>query len=826
MNHPTGFLSCRGELASLTQAFDWAATPLGPPGQWPDSLTTTLTIVLASNHLMFIWWGPDLIQFYNDAYRKTLGPERHPSALGQAGRECWQEIWPIIGPQIESIMAGGPPTWHEDQLVPITRHGRREDIWWTYGYSPIRDSAGVRGVLVVCNDITKEHLAKDELKRVNERLGAEMLHRQHEASRLKVLFQQAPGFMCILRGPQHVFEFANDAYLRLVGSRELLGRQVREAIPEAKDQGFFELLDQVFATGQPFFANEAPLSLQRSPGSPLTQLFIDFVYQPIIEADGAVSGIFVEGTDVTEKKHAQDALRLSQERLQEGMVAARMPVWDWDLAKGEATFSANAAEILGADMERLARPWELLHPDDATIMKTACERAIADRGEFRAVVRIIHPRNGAILWVDVRGKILGDEAGRPRTIRGVALDVTDRKRAEEKLQEADRRKDEFLAMLAHELRNPLAPISAAAQLLRIAKIDDSRVRQASEIITRQVGHMTSLVDDLLDVARVTRGDILLDRHPLDIKSLLPDAVEQVRPLIEMRRHQFVWHQTMEPFPVLGDRKRLVQVIANLLNNAAKYTPEGGNILVRLERRPDQVALIVQDDGIGIEPALLPRIFELFTQAKRSADRSQGGLGIGLSLVKGMVELHGGSVTAESKGVGAGTKFTVSLPCHVEPQISASPDDDMPVPPLAPALRILIVDDNKDAALMLSMLLGAAGYETFIEHNPYRALERAHTEAPDVCMLDIGLPGMDGNKLARRLRSAQIVTQPVLIAITGYGQDNNRASSLEAGFDHYFVKPIDAKRLIALLAGLGETLAANGTANSANSANSASGSSNP
>jgi PAS domain-containing protein len=212
------FLSCRGELASLVQAFDWAETPLGPPERWPDSLKTILNVVLDSNHPMFVWWGPDLIQFYNDAYRKTMGPERHSSALGQPGRECWHEIWSLIGPQIDSVMAGGPPTWHEDQLVPVTRHGRREDdVWWTYGYSAIRDSAGIRGVLVVCNDVTKEHLANDELKRLNERLAGEIVRRRHEADRLKVLFQQAPGFMCVLRGLQHVFEFENNAYMRLVG---------------------------------------------------------------------------------------------------------------------------------------------------------------------------------------------------------------------------------------------------------------------------------------------------------------------------------------------------------------------------------------------------------------------------------------------------------------------------------------------------------------------------------------------------------------------------------------------------------------------------------
>ncbi len=806
MNHSPVAFSFGGELASLIQAFDWTATPVGPSDQWPESLKTILGVALASNHPMLIWWGKDLIQFYNDAYRKTMDPEQHPGALGQRAYDCWRETWHIIGPQIESIMAGGRSTWHEDQLVPLTPHRRREDIWWTYGFSPIGDSSGVRGVLVICNDVTGEHLAKDELKRVNERLSEEIVRRRHEADRLKVLFRQAPGLMCVLRGPQHVFEFANDAYRKFIGSREIYGKSVRDVFPEAEGQGYFELLDQVFTTGRPFFAKELPLLLQLNPESPLTRLFVDFAYQPIIEPDGTVSGIFVEGFDVTEQRNTREALRISEERLKEGMMAARMAVWDWDLAKGELVFSANAQEVFGADPERLKRPWELLHPDDVSIMKNAYEQASADRGEFQATVRMVHPQTGRIFWSDIWGKILRDETGRPVAIRGVALDVTERKSAKEKLKEADRRKDEFLAMLAHELRNPLAPISAAAQILSNFKNDEARVRQTSEIITRQVRHMTHMIDDLLDAARVTRGQIALDKQQVDLGVLLTEAVEQVRPIIERCRHRLALPQTIQSFPVLGDPKRLVQVIANLLNNAAKYTPEGGHILVRLEAQTDHMVLIVQDNGIGIDQELLERIFELFSQARRTADRSEGGLGIGLSLVKGLVELHGGSVTAESKGSGAGSTFTVMLPRHIELSASMAPDKELSLlPPPIKQLKIMAVDDNKDAALLLSLLLETSGYETLIEHDPYRALERVRNEMPDVCLLDIGLPGMDGSELARQIRSIK-AAQPLLIAITGYGQDNSRETAREAGFDHYLVKPVDAKEIVALLAEHSEALA--------------------
>jgi len=454
----------------LIRGYDWASTAAGPPDQWPECLKTTLRIVLGSNHPMFIWWGPELIQFYNTAYRKTMGPERHPSALGQAGRDCWQEIWPIIGPQIESVMAGGPPTWHVDQLVRVTRHGRYEDVWWTYGYSPIEDAEGIRGVLVVCNDVTNEHLVTDRLRWANEQLASEALMRKHEAERLKVLFQQAPGFMCILRGREHVFEFTNDAYVRLVGSRDILGLPVRQALPEVEGQGFFELMDEVYRSGKPHVAKEVPLRVRRDPELPTDNLFVDFVYQPIIEVDGTVTGIFVEGIDVTERKAVLD-----------------------------------------------------------------------------------------------------------------------------KLKHEDRRKNDFLAMLAHELRNPLAPISSTAHGLKFGELDIARVHKASDVIVRQVGHLTKLLNDLLDVSRVTRGVVTLALQPVELNRVCSGALEQMGPLIEARTHRVVIRLLPQPALVSGDYIRLVQVITNLLGNAFKYTPAGGNIELLAEVRGNEALLTVSDN---------------------------------------------------------------------------------------------------------------------------------------------------------------------------------------------------------------------------------------
>jgi CheY-like chemotaxis protein/two-component sensor histidine kinase len=386
---------------------------------------------------------------------------------------------------------------------------------------------------------------------------------------------------------------------------------------------------------------------------------------------------------------------------------------------------------------------------------------------------------------------------------GAASDITERKLAEEKLRESDRRKDEFLAMLAHELRNPLAPIGAAASLLQRARLDEDLVRKTSQIIGRQVAHMTELIDDLLDVSRVTRGQVELDEAALDMRDIVTDAVEQVMPLVRARGQQLDVDVPVQDMRVMGDKKRLVQVLANLLNNAAKYTQEGGRLQLRAVVNGDAVAVEVADNGIGMAPELVARAFDLFAQAERTSDRASGGLGLGLALVKSLVELHGGTVTCASAGPGRGSRFTVTLPRLAAAAAPDVPHDAAPGRAQRGSLRIMVVDDNVDAAATLAMLLEAAGHSVVIEHEPLRALERARTDALQVCLLDIGLPGMDGYELARRLRAQPATAHALLVAITGYGQDSDRQLASEAGFDRHLVKPIDLDTLQAALAGLPE-----------------------
>ncbi|MCD2518528.1 ATP-binding protein [Massilia sp. G4R7] len=374
-----------------------------------------------------------------------------------------------------------------------------------------------------------------------------------------------------------------------------------------------------------------------------------------------------------------------------------------------------------------------------------------------------------------------------------------RSQAERELRAADQRKDEFLAMLAHELRNPLAPISTGAHLLKLLHSDNAQITQTCAIIARQVEHMTSLVDDLLDVSRVTRGLVSISTQVLDLRQVVEDAAEQIRPLITARRHKVVLDLPDSPATVRGDHKRLVQVVANLLGNATKYTPEGGHIHLQLRAGEQEYVLEVADDGIGMEPGLVARVFELFTQAERTPDRAQGGLGLGLALARSLVELHGGAVDASSPGLGQGSTFTVRLPRYAQP---AEMPIDVAIREAAlvtSPLRVLVVDDNLDAAHTLNLYLAAAGHRVEIAYNGHDALKLAAVFAPQVCLLDIGLPDMDGNELARRLRREPATANAMLVAATGYGRQQDREAAIEAGFDHYMVKPVNTVQLGELLA---------------------------
>jgi signal transduction histidine kinase/DNA-binding response OmpR family regulator len=368
--------------------------------------------------------------------------------------------------------------------------------------------------------------------------------------------------------------------------------------------------------------------------------------------------------------------------------------------------------------------------------------------------------------------------------------------AEEKLQDANRRKDEFLAMLSHELRNPLAPIRNAVEVVRRLQPADPRLAWARDVVDRQVTHLAGLVDELLDVSRITQGKISLKKEPIELAKVVAHSVETVRAFVDSRGHQLTLNLPPITVWIAGDFGRLAQVIGNLLNNAAKYTPEGGRIELNASVSQGQVKITVRDNGIGIDPDLLPRVFDLFTQGSRTLDRSLGGLGIGLTVVQRLVELHQGRVEVTSEGAGRGTQFTVHLPCITE-VVAGAPGPAEPARGAVAAVdgkRVLVVDDNADAAETIAVFLRLEGHEVKSVADGHEALASAQVFAPHVVILDIGLPGMDGYEVARRLREAPQCSDAMYVALTGYGQKEDMAQAAAAGFHHHFVKPTDPRAI--------------------------------
>ncbi len=440
---------------------------------------------------------------------------------------------------------------------------------------------------------------------------------------------------------------------------------------------------------------------------------------------------------------------------------------------------------------------DIFHPDDSARSWAAWRASLASGKTYEIQYRLRH-HSGVYRWVLGRALPVRNDAGVIIRWMGTCTDIHDQKLAEDELRQASLRKDEFLAMLAHELRNPLAPISSAAQLLLLANPDPARVHKAGDIILRQVRHLTDLVDDLLDVSRVTRGLVQIERVDLDLKDVLHSAIEQARPLMEARQHQLTVELTAAATRVSGDRTRLVQVVVNLLNNAAKYTPQGGHIMLALSVDAGEACIVVTDNGSGIDSALLPYVFDLFIQAERTPDRAQGGLGLGLALVKRITALHNGSVHALSDGLGQGSSFMILLPQLDTAGAVAAAVEAAPAPAVRHA-SIMIVDDHRDGVQTLAELLAAQGHDVLMAEDGASALRLAAGRAIDAFILDIGLPDMDGHELARRLRASPEGRDALLVALTGYGQAQDRALSKAAGFDHHFVKPADSVALAAVLA---------------------------
>lgn len=632
-------LSYNGMMAELTDSYNWAQSPIGERDTWPVALGIVLKLILSSKNPMFLWWGPDLTQFYNDAFRECLGTDgKHPSALGQAGKECWPESWGIIQPLIQQVLKGDS-IWRENHLIPIYRNGRLEDVYWTFSYTPVLNDLGsVDGVLALCQETTK--LVQLE---------------KHYVKQLSNLFLQAPVAICILRGREYVIEVVNDRMVEMWDRKmgDVLNKPAFDVLTELKDQGFKDLLDGVFYTGKRYVTEELPINLKRH--GKIENAFVKFIYEPLRDEDGTISGVMALAHEITEQVLGRKQVEDAERKTRIAIESAELGMYEKNLMSNEIIGDARFYEIFGFDKEvSMNELVSIIHPEDLTVREIAYKESLTS-GKLCYEARIIY-KDKSLHWFKVYGKFFYNEDNLPIKLLGVVDDIT----AQKQMQ---KQKDNLLAIASHEFKTPVTTIKAYGQLAESILESDGEtvVLHVVKKMGTQVDKLAALIENLLNITKIQEGKLAYNETIFDFNEMAREVIEDMQVTCATHHIEYIAGKSATIF---GDKEKIGEVLNNLISNARKYSPNASRIIVITEIQKDGVQLSVRDFGIGIPSEAQQSVFKQFYRINGENQSTFPGMGIGLYICSEFIKGHKGNIWVESK-LGEGSTFYIWIPRHHE-----------------------------------------------------------------------------------------------------------------------------------------------------------------
>ncbi|MFP5080858.1 ATP-binding protein [Pedobacter sp. JCM 36344] len=639
------YLQNGGEMGALIRSFDWSKTSLGHPDIWSQNLLTTLGIILQSRVPMFLFWGPESIQFYNDAYRPSLGNQaKHPKALGQSGKDCWPEIWAVIRPYIDQVMGGGEAIWQEDLLLPIYRNGRMEDVYWTFSYSQVIDVDGeIGGVLVTCFESTGKVEAHRSLNQTLGRLAESEAKMNH-------LITQAPVAIAVLKSRELLIDTANNRLLQFLGKTEaIIGKPLAIALPELEEQSFLQILDEVFISGKSYASSEVFALLENN--GVLTEYYFDLIYQPIQYEQGRTDSILVVATDITEQVKARHTIEQSSLQFRQLADSITQMVWVTDEKGMHEYYNQRWYDFTGSDLETTkGEGWnQMFHPDDRERAWGLWNHSLKT-GEAYEIEYRLKNYKGEYVWVLGRAAPFYDTEGRITKWFGTCTDIHDQKLLLEQ-------KDDFISIASHELKTPLTSLKAVMQLINRMK-DKSLTPLLSNLIDRasnSTDKIYKLVEDLLDASKLNHGVLALNKTLFILSDLIADCVNH---LIIDDNYSIETIGAID-LEVCADAERIHQVITNFVSNAVKYAPDSKEIVINIERIDAGAKISVIDKGPGIAQYKTAQLFDRYYRVDPTISQKSG-LGLGLYICSEIIKKHGGKIGVESE-VGKGSIFWFTLP---------------------------------------------------------------------------------------------------------------------------------------------------------------------